>query len=737
MRILSNGLVDWKRSWKGDLKASLTVAFIAIPLGLGIGLASGVPPLAAVIPSVIGGLLIGWISGGHVIVHSTPKMLIGITAAAVIELGGNDLYLGYRLFLAAVVIAGAIQFLLGLLRMGVLGDLIPASVIKSLLASVGIYIILKQLPGMMGAPDLSHSIVDLLIRLPELFAELNPVVGLIGLLSVIIMFGHARIETPVIKAIPAVLWVILISIAYTYSLGFDTRGSFNLFGRNLEFGPEFLIQLPADMTKAIVSPNFGIWQTTTFWTIVLSVVVVSSIEAILSVKAIDRLDLKKRKSNVNRELGAIGLGTMISGFFGGLPVIPGIVPSSVSANNDGKTQLVDFFQALLILLLAVVLGSQLQHIPLAALAGILIHTGYKLVNPKEIANIIRIGWDETLIFSITLFATLGSNLILGIAIGMLTTLVIHIVRLGSVSKLFTILFRPNVVSYQDDDGDVFVVSVKGYSSFLNFPRLKKALDLIPSDASINLDLSLAEFIDHSVMEHLADYEENHIRRGGKFEILGLDTHLSAANHSLASRFKKSVFKGSSIDRALTSRQLKLADLAKEFQWTFDSDIHRFDTSLEHFHFFRNRTVDRTYNRISGTVSNCSIIILDVDHHQGELESKYSRQNTMAIIELDRRIPSFIIEKEYLFDKIAALAGYNDIDFPAFKRFSDEFRLTSEDEAAARSFFSPQIISFLEENLRYSMECDGEFILLKGKDRLMNESEVRELMNFSNRFVRLP
>lgn len=735
MRILSNGLKGWRKSWKGDLKASLTVAFIAIPLGLGIGLASGVPPLAAVIPSVIGGLLLTWFSGGHVIVHSTPKMLIGIAAAAVIELGGDDLFFGYRLFLAAVVIAGLIQFLLGLLRMGILGDLIPASVIKSLLASVGVYIILKQIPGMIGTPDSSATIIELLSRLPELFTELNPAVAVIGLLSVIIMFGHGRIETPIVRAIPAVLWVISISIVYTYLLGFDEQGSINILGRQFEFGPNYLIQLPADIGDAIVHPEFSWWKSGAFWSIVLGVVVVSSIEAILSVKAIDRLDVKKRKSNVNRELGVVGIGTMISGFLGGMPVIPGIVPSSVSANNDGQTQLVDFFQAVLILLLAVALGSQLQHIPLAALAGILIHTGYKLVNPKEIMNIIRIGWDETLIFGITLLTTLGSNLILGIAFGVLTTLIIHVIHLRSITKLFTILFRPNVVSYQDDD-DLFVVSVKGYSNFLNFPRLKTALDLIPSDASINLDLSLAEFIDHTVMEHLSDYEENHIRRGGKFEIVGLDTHFTTANHSLASRFKKSFVKGNTFDRALTSRQLKLAELAKSVGWEFDPKIHRFDNSFEQFQSFRHRTVDRTYNRLSGTSAECAINVLDVDHHQGERESKYSHQNTLAIIKLNQPIPPFTIEKEYLFDKIAALAGYNDIDFPDFKKFSDEFRLTSEDEAAARNFFSPQIIAFLELNLRFRMECNGSFIVLKEKDRLMNESEVRDLINFSTQFVGL-
>ena len=724
MSLLSNGLKDWKQSWQGDLRASISVAFIAIPLGLGIGLASGVPPMAAVIPSVIGGLLLAWISGGHVIVHSTPKMLIGVTAVGVVTLGGEDLLQGYRLYLAAVVFAGIIQLLLGILRLGVIGDLIPASVIKSLLAAVGVIIIVKQIPVLFGSHLHPKDIVELTRLLPALAADINPIVGVIGLLSVAVMFLHPSLELPGVKAIPAAVWVIILSIGYSYVFGFSDGGE--AFG--FAYGGEFLIDIPSSVGEMMAHPDFSDWATWSFWNVVIAVLIVSSIEAILSTKAIDRLDSKKRKSNVNRELSVVGLGTAASGMIGGLPIIPGIVPSSVGASHNGKGMLMDVFQAILILILVVVLGSQLQKIPLAALAGILIHTGYKLINPKEILNTYRIGLDQILIFTTTLVITLVTDLIFGILAGTALTILIHVFRLRSLTKLFTILFRPNVVSYQEYEDDSFHISVKGYSNFLNYPQLKKALDVIPIGSKTVVDFSLAEFVDHTVMEHLADREESHIRRGGEFEVIGLDTHLTSAKHPLSVRFK-----GSRVElpekQPLTSRQQKLKTLAEKLDWDFDPSIDLFVKNLESFHLLRPRITDRAYNKLIGEIQNLRVAIQDVDFHEGEFQARITGQATLAVIYLSEPIPLFTIEKEHFFDRIAALAGYDDIDFVNFKKFSDTFRLKGEDEPEIRNYFTPDLIHFLEQQLPYRLESNGKQLLLFGKERPMSVREIEDLCEF--------
>lgn len=730
MRLFSNGLIGWKQSWKGDLRASISVAFIAIPLGLGIGLASGVPPLAAVIPCVVGGLFISWFSGGNIAVHSTPKMLIGVTAAAVLTLGGDDLFLGYRLFLATVVVAGLIQFVLGILRLGIIGELVPASVIKSLLSAVGVIIIVKQIPTLIGAQYGSAPLVQTIKDIPAILLDMNPIIAAMGIVAVAVMFLHSRIQFPIIKAVPAAVWVILIAEIYSYGLGFADGGSMDLFGITWAFNKEFLIDIPNEIAGAIVTPDFSSWRSSDFWNIVVAVVVISSIEGILSAKAIDRLDPLKRKSNVNKELSAMGIGSSLSGMLGGLPVIPAIVATSVGVNHNGKSQLLDTFQAVMILVLVVLLGSQLQHIPLAALAGILIHTGYKLLNPREILNIYRIGLDQILIFLVTLLVTLSKDLIVGIGVGIALTILIHMIRLRSVVKMFTILFRPNIVSYQEDDDRSYYISVRGYSNFLNYPRLKSALDLIPHDSLIIVDLSLAEFIDHSVMEHLAEYEESHIRKGGDFEILGLDTHFSSTSHRLSVRFKGSGLSTSDHTVNLTSRQVKLKSMAKELQWSFDSSVKRYAKDFETYHLFRYKTVDQVYNRLKGNADDRSILIQDVDYHEGEFHTKVTKQTTVSILQLSENAPLFTLEKEHIFDKIAALAGYDDIDFKDFDRFSSDFKLKGKDEKAVRVFFDDGLIRFLENRNLYRIESTGNALLILGKERLMSESEVKDLINFT-------
>lgn len=729
MRLFSTGLTGWKQSWRSDLVASISVAFIAIPLGLGIGLASGVPPLAAVIPCVIGGLIIGWFSGGNIAIHSTPKMLIGVTAAAVLAFGEGDPFQGYKLFLSVVVVAGLVQFTLGLLRLGIIGDLIPATVIKSLLSAVGIIIIAKQIPILLGVDYYAKSVFDVITHLPEIVIAENPIVMFVGVASVIIMFIHPRIDLPLIKAIPGAVWVILFAEFYSYSVGFEQGGSFNIFGVIFQIDSHFLVNIPDEISAAIVSPDFSLWQTGLFWNTVLAVVIVSSIEGILSAKAIDRLDPLKRKTNVNRELSVIGLGTSLSGLIGGLPIIPAIVASSVGVNHNGKTQLMDVFQAVFILAMIVLLGTQLQHIPLAALAGILIHTGYKLFNPSEIKNVYRIGWDELSIFTATLLVTLSTDLIIGIAVGVTLTIAIQTIRLRSLGKLFTILFRPNVVAYEEeDDEDKFHISVKGYSNFLNYPQLKKALDVIPHEASIIVDFSLAEFIDHTVMEHIAEYEENHIRRGGNFEVIGIDTHLTSATHPLATRFK-GMKVGVSGNQPLTSRQQKLQTLANELNWKLDTSISLFVTNFNPFHLFRFQTVDKSYNKISGSVNGLNLSILDIDFHQGELHTKVESQSTIALIDLEERLPLFTIEREHMLDKLAALAGYDDIDFKNFKQFSSKFHLKGENEEGVRAFFKPEVVSFMEQNLVYRVESIGNQLLLMKTNRPMSVKEISDLITF--------
>ena len=322
-------------------------------------------------------------------------------------------------------------------------------------------------------------------------------------------------------------------------------------------------------------------------------------------------------------------------------------------------------------------------------------------------------------------------MIYGLLVGIAITLTSHVFRLKSFTKLFTILFRPNVVSYEEED-DKFLVSVKGYSNFLNYSRLKSALDVIPYDAAIIVDLSLVDFVDHSVLEHLAEYEENHIRHGGSFEIIGMDTHFSSTDHPLSVRYKSEGKKRNPKKRTLTSRQLKMQALASEREWGFDLSVKRYVNRFEKFHLFRYKLVDKVYNKLIGTLGTYSFTIQDVDFHEGEFQTRADRHTTAAIIGLSNPIPLFTIEKENLFDKVAALAGYDDIDFKNFKKFSDTFRLKGENEQMVRDFFQPKLLRFLETELPYRIESTGNSLLIIGKERLQSEEEIRKLIAFSQK-----
>lgn len=728
MRIFSPGLKSWKQFWKGDLRAGISVAFIAIPLNLGIGLASGVPPLAAVIPCVVGGLLAVWISGGYLNVHSTPKMLIGVTAASVISLGNGDLMAGYKMFLMAVVLAGVVQLMLGLMRMGLIGELIPATVVKGIIASVGLIIIFKQFNVLLGVESDVSSTIDHAKHIGSYLLNTNPAIALVGIVSLVIMFIHPRIELPVLRAIPAAVWVILVSVGYSYAIGIASGQPLQIFGFEFNLGPEHLLSLPDDISQSLTLPNLQSIGSKEVWALVPIIVLISSIEGILSSKAIDRLDPLKRRSNLNKELAATGFSTSISGMIGGLPVIPALVGTSVGVNHNGRSSFMNTVHGLMIVILIVALGSVLQHIPLAALAGILIHTGYKLANPEEFVKVYKIGPEQLSIFLLTLGITLSYDLMLGILAGTLLTLFFHVVHLRSVVKLFSALFRPNVVLYEEDEDNKFYVGVRGYSNFLNYPRLRKALDVIPRNATINLDLSLAEFIDHTVMELLSEYEENHIRKGGSFEVIGLDNHASAANHPLSTRLK-----GRGINSAadtLTSRQKKLKQFAEDLGWEFDQNVVHFPKELDSFSFFYARNLDRSYNRLFGHNTNSTVLIEDVDFHTGEYQTKVEYQSTVAIIELENEIPVFTIEKEHVFDQIAALAGYTDINFKKFKNFSKQFLLKGLNEKEIRAFFTDQLLRFLENRLIYRMESSGSKILIIGKERFLSHEEIKELHHFT-------
>lgn len=529
-QIPSTGLAGLKENWKADLTSGFLVFLIALPLCLGISMASGFPPVAGIFTAIIGGLLVSFLGGSQLTIKGPGAGLIVIAIGAVTELGQGDAMLGYRLTLAVIVIAGIIQIVLGWIKSGVLADFFPSAAVHGMLAAIGIIIIAKQLFTLIGAKATGQETLELLAELPHAFGELNPDIAIIGFVSLAIMFLFPLFKNKYLKMLPAPLIVILVAIplGIYFDLEHEHKYLF-LDGHEYTIGPKFLVTLPNNLLGAITFPDFSQILSGTSIKYVIMFALVGSLESLLSTKAIDGLDPYKRKSNMNKDLVGVGIGNTLAGFIGGLPMISEIVRSSANINNGGKTSGSNFFHGMFLLVFVAFFPNLIHQIPLAALAAMLIYTGFRLASPKEFYNTYRIGREQLAIFLVTIIVTLATDLLIGIGVGIATKFILHIVNGLPLKYMFKPLFTVQVKE------DVYTVDVFHSAVFSNYIKLKKSLDALPKKKTIKIDFSNANLVDHTVMENLHHYQHDYEHEGGKFRLCGLDHLRKFSEHDLASR----------------------------------------------------------------------------------------------------------------------------------------------------------------------------------------------------------
>lgn len=365
-----------------NLFSGFVVSLIALPLGLGLALASGAPPISGIIAAVVGGTVVAILGGSNVTITGPGNGLVVVILAAITTLGTGadgviDMSQGFLYTLAAIVISGIIMIILGFLRLGSLGDFFPSSAIQGMLAAIGIGIFAKQIHVMFGNLEAKGSIIELLVQIPE--GVLNFVntdntsvfyAGLVGVFSLLIMIFYSKIRNRYFQLIPAPMWIVVLSVGmYSY---------FDLFSTTpYPIEKNLLIELSDDILSKFAFPDFGKIYELSFINAVISITLIASIESLLSIKAVDKLDPLKRRSNVNKDIKALGLATVISGFLGGLNVVTVIARSSVNVNNKGSNRSANFFHAGFLVLFILLFASELKKIPLPALAAILVYTGYK------------------------------------------------------------------------------------------------------------------------------------------------------------------------------------------------------------------------------------------------------------------------------------------------------------------------------------------------------------------------
>jgi len=493
----------FKTHAKHDILSGFLVFLIALPLCLGISLASGYPAVAGIFTAIVGGLVATFISNAELTIKGPAAGLIVIALGCVQEFGftgGVDPakdFQAYRLALGVGVVAGVYQIILGLFRVGILVNLFPKAAIHGLLASIGIIIISKQFPVLMGLNP-QGAPLELLAGIPSFLINMNPKVGMIGIMGVIIVLGYGYIKNPKFKIIPAPMLMLMITVPMGIFWEVGLEGSYTFNHQIYELGQTFLVNVPANLLNAVTFPDFSGVTTETGIKYTVLFAIIGSLEGVLSAKAIDAIDPWGRKTNLDRDLLATGLANTLSAFIGGLPMISEIVRSKANIDNGARTRFANFYHGMFLLLCVALIPGLINQIPLAALAALLVITGYRLASPHEFMTIYREGIDQFIVFVSTILGVLATDLLLGLAIGIGVRIVIHFIRGGSIFRL-----NAKIIPERDQSITIFL---RGSIIFSSWIPLRKHLDrFLKEGKRVTLDISETKFMDRRVRSKIDEW----------------------------------------------------------------------------------------------------------------------------------------------------------------------------------------------------------------------------------------
>ena len=517
--------------YRKDVLSGFLVFLIALPLCLGIAMASGFPPIAGIITAIIGGVVVSFLGSARLTIKGPAAGLIVIVLGAVTELGAGDAELGYRRAIAVGVVAGVIQIVFALVRAGVIRDLMPPSVVHGMLAAIGVIIISKQTHVALGVKPEAKDPLGLIAEIPQSITKANPEIMLIGCLALLILFGMPLVKAKWVKRVPAALLVLLMAIPLGLYFDLEHAHAYFFASHEYQVGPEFLVTLPGNLLDALQTPDFSAITSGTSIKYIVMFSLVGTIESLLSVSAVDSLDQAKRLSNANRDLFALGVGNTLAAAIGGLPMISEIVRSKANIDSGATSPFSNFFHGLFLLVLVVAVPGLLHQIPLAALAAMLVFTGFRLASPNEFRKVWSIGPTQLLLFVTTLVVTLATDLLVGVATGVVLKLVLHIASGVPVRYLFK---APIDI---DREGDRLTIKVHGAAVFTNYLSLKRVLDgLDDGIRKVVIDFSETRMVDHTVLEKLHVVTHEWVDR--TLELRGFENHVASTNHELAVRRRK-------------------------------------------------------------------------------------------------------------------------------------------------------------------------------------------------------
>ncbi|MEI8213241.1 MAG: SulP family inorganic anion transporter [Planctomycetota bacterium] len=503
---------------RNDILSGIVVSLVSLPLSSGIAIASGAPPIYGLISAIIAGLIFPFIGGAYLTIAGPAAGLAPALMAIMVALGGagnaEGVGEGYRFLIVVIFMVGCLQIVLALLKLARFASAIPLSVVEGMLASIGILIMVKQLPMFLGykGNEHPHEFIEYIADIPSFFAGMTSIVGIVGLSTLLLLFtlGALQKKVPLLKVIPPHLFAVVFGL---------------ILGQVVQLGkvdPTFLLKLPENPFDGIHSPHFAeLFSRTDLWYAaamgVITLTLIDGVESLATAIAIDRIDPYKRRSAPNRVLLAMGISNIASSLVGGLTIIPGGVKSKVNIASGGKTLWANFTNAVCLVIYLIFARDLINLIPKCVLAAVLIYTGWKMCEPMVWRHMAKIGKEQLAIFAFTIAVTLATDLLWGIIAGLIATLLLDgFLYYGSISNLrgngeehpttasgLLSMFR-NPVSKAELIGDVYHVSIDGPLSCFNSMLMSERIESIPWKArEVVVHVGPSTYlIDHTACENL-------------------------------------------------------------------------------------------------------------------------------------------------------------------------------------------------------------------------------------------
>lgn len=713
-----NGIAGLKH-WRYDLLAGLQVALVSLPLSLGIAVASGAPPITGVVSAIIAGLIFPFLGGAYVTISGPAAGLAPALFAGMLTLGQGDLAAGYPLLLVAICLTGLVQVILSLFKAGRFAIFFPGTVVEAMLAAIGIIIIVKQIPALVG--DLSpaaKSIMASIGELPQTLLRFDWSVLAIGALSLFLMFYLNRTRQEWMRKVPAPLMVSIVGIV----LGFV-----------FQLGPDYLIRMPEDTLEGgITLPAFAeVWSRPELWGAVLLVVItltlIDGIESLATIAAVDKIDPFQRKSHPNVTLRAMGVSNMLSSIFGGLTIIPGGIKSRANIDAGGRTLWANFYNAIFLLAFLFLAKELISRVPLASIGAILVYVGWRLCEFQVFRKTYSIGLDQIVIFVITVVAILMTDLLFGIIIGIIAEVIMLVYLLSpSLRALLTGrltfqqaaklvwenlagLFRSPVIKVRHDTQNGrphYEISLGSVVCF-NLLPLNKVLESIPANAGVTLVVTESgRIIDHTGMEFLHQFEEECVRARRPFALHGLEKFHQFTPHSLSARLHDAKLVREKARQSERAQQMSA--IAAQHGLSF-SDATASVLNSHDFLYLRRGDQRQEFHVMSGRYRDLQLKIFDYSHTSAP---DYYSEHLHTIMILHRlkaaAVPDFVITPGHYLQRY--LVNLEEIDSREPKLQAAGYRLYAKSDSDRVRHYAALLAEFLVAHPGFYLEWRDSAVL---------------------------